>query len=245
MPLNPLRFTNLKSELITFFVLIFLPISLAQASCTRDDIDHYLKQGFNHQQVVSLCNSNSTPAKQSPQLSTQAIPAKSEPTPQPRHQLQQTQKPAPLPIPVYQYESTRMVNNHPDAVFLATAIEAYDLEITDSALIFTRKDCFNYGQEDWNEFKNRACPHIKYTVKKNGLKIVERDNGFFGLGSTALHISGNIEAEILDLDQFKEKYHQEINAVIEENTKKLQIDVRAGMPQSKVETVLLRLSKQL
>jgi hypothetical protein len=72
--------------------------------------------------------------------------------------------------------------------------------------------------------------------------IKDRDNGFFGLGSTALYISGNIKAEILNLGQFKQDQQEEIRHIIQKNTEMLKIDVRSGMPQDKVEAILLRLA---
>lgn len=241
-----------------FCLFVILFSAKSYAACPREDVTYYLKEGFNHEQIVKLCSiQNSTHQQQStlptqePQkknLSSQKeLPSHTHSTPPqhthtapanyahdaPAHHTHKT--------PAYRHEALGIYGN-PDAVFLATAVEAYDVEVTDSAIIFTRKDCFNYGQEDWNEFQDRACPNVKYTITRGGLKIVERDNGIFGLGSTALYISGNIKAEILDIDQFNTKHREAIRATIQNNTKKLKIDVRSGMPQSKVEAILLKLA---
>lgn len=222
-----------------FCALVILFSVESHASCVREDVTFYLKQGFNHEQIVQLCaTQNVTP--QQPSYSSIKKPQQKTLSSQPE-KLQPETSPYVDKAPIYRHEASGIYGN-PDAVFLATAVEAYDVEVNEEAIMFTRKDCVDYGQEDWNEFKDRACPNVKYSITRGGLKIVDRDNGFFGMGSTALYISGTIKAEILDLDQFKSKHQTVIKRIIQKNTEKLKIDVRSGMPQSKVEAVLLRLA---
>ena len=216
--------------------IVFLGILVSAqtfAACPREDVSYYLKQGFNQEQIVQLCAmSDSSP--QSFEKTTNKV--QQEP-----HSVESKKEPKSLEdAPIVRHESAGIYGN-PDAVFLATAIEGYDVEVTENTIIFTRKECFNFGQKDWNGFQNSACPHVKYTIISGGLKIKDRDNGFFGLGSTALYISGNIKAEILDLGQFNQNQQEDIRRVIQKNTDMLKIDVRSGMPQDKVEAILLRL----
>ncbi len=206
----------------------------AYAACPREDVSYFLKQGFNHEQIVQLCSSPSSSKK-----TVESTESKIKQTP-PFVKNEHPSKPF-VESPSIRHESTGIYGN-PDAVFLATAIEAYDIEVTKNTIMFTRKDCFKFGQQDWNGFQNSACPKVKYTIISGGLKINDRDNGFFGLGSKALYVSGNIRADILDLDQFKQNQQEEIRQIIQKNTKALKIDVRSGMPQDKVEAVFLRIA---
>ncbi len=207
----------------------------AYATCPREDVAYYLQQGFNHQQIVTLCSEQAKPSYQKPYTPINETP--------PQIVVPKTKQQAPLvTTPAVIRDQATGIYANPDAVFLATAIEAYDVEVTENTIMFTRKDCFSFGQEDWNEFKNSACPTVKYTIVRGGLEVLERDNGFFGLGSTALYISGNIRADILDLEEFKQRYHQDIKRIVQQNTEKLKIDVRSGMPQSKVEAIFLKLA---
>ena len=219
---------------ITQLLLTILFSAEVYAACRRDDVVYYLQQGFNHEQIVKLCSEPKT-SYQKPFTSANK-PQQKVLSPQIKQQAQPIAKP-----PVIRHEASGIYGN-PDAVFLATAIEAYDVEVTENTIMFTRKDCFTYGQEDWNEFKSSACLVVKYTIVRGGLKILERDNGFFSLGGTSLYISGNIRADIIDLNKFKQDHQPEIKRIVQENTKKLKIDVRSGMPQHKVEAILLKLA---
>ncbi len=82
-------------------------------------------------------------------------------------------QPRPSSVPYY---------GDPDTVFLATAVEGYDVELSGYALSFSRKECFDYGWQDWNGFQDRSCPHVKYSISRGTLEVVERDNGLFGFG---------------------------------------------------------------
>ncbi len=203
------------------------------AECPKEDVTYYLKQGFNQEQIVQLCTKqNSTSQKQLPSSIKE---------PEQKSFLSPSRSADDLKSAEINSNKSSGIYN-PDAIFLASAIEAYDLEVTKDVIMLTRKDCFEYGQEDWNEFQDRACPNVKYTISRDGLEIVDRDNGFFGMGSTALYIAGTITAEIVDLDQFQDKQHEAIKATIQNSTKKLKINIRSGMPQDKVEGVLLKLA---
>jgi hypothetical protein len=218
------------SKLVFFAILFSVK---AYAACPREDVSYYLKEGFNQEQIVELCSA-SKPSQRSYEKTTKV---QQEPlTAESKQQLKPLDD-----TRVIHHESAGIYGN-PDAVFLATAIEGYDVEVTENTIIFTRKDCFNFGQKDWNGFQNNACPNVKYTIIRGGLMIKDRDNGFFGLGSTALYISGNIKAEILNLGQFKQDQQEDIRRIIQKNTEMLKIDVRSGMPQDKVEAILLRLA---
>ena len=215
-------------------LLGFLVSAQAYAACPREDVSYYLKQGFKQEQIVQLCTM--------PDSSRQSLEKTTNKIQQEPHSVESKKKSKALEdAPIVRHESAGIYGN-PDAVFLATSIEGYDVEVTENMIIFTRKECFNFGQKDWNGFQNSACPHVKYTIISGGLKIKDRDNGFFGLGSTALYISGNIKAEILDLGQFNQNQQEDIRRIIQKNTDMLKIDVRSGMPQDKVEAILLRLA---
>ncbi len=234
--LNDFSLTAKKIILLSKFVFFAILFSVkAYAACPREDVSYYLKEGFNQEQIVELC-STSKPSQQSYEKKTTTKVQQEPHTAESKQQLKSLDD-----IRVIRHESAGIYGN-PDAVFLATAIEGYDVEVTENTIIFTRKDCFNFGQKDWNGFQNSACPHVKYTIISGGLKIKDRDNGFFGLGSTALYISGNIKAEILDLGQFNQNQQEDIRRIIQKNTDMLKIDVRSGMPQDKVEAILLRLA---
>jgi hypothetical protein len=229
---HALKGFSFPTVLLIFATLVSVE---AFAACPREDVSFYLQQGFTHEQIIKLC-SEPSPLEQKTTIPTNTPPAQKTLSP---HSQQRT-KPL-VASPAIQHETSGIYGNS-DAIFLATAIEAYDVEVTENTIMFTRKECFTYGQEDWNEFKNSACPTVKYTIVRGELKILERDNGFFGLGATALYISGNIKADILDLGKFKQSHQEEINQTIQQNTEKLKIDVRSGMPQNKVEAILLKLA---
>ena len=225
------KITLIKS----FFLLSLLFLPKSYADCAREDVSYYLEQGFNHEQIVQLCARQNTVPKEQPHPSTQELQQK--PLLSKKEQIKH-----PV-VPSSRHSEAASVYGNLDAIFLSTAIEAYEVKVTDEAIMLTRKDCFDYGQEDWNEFKERACPKVKYIISRGGLKIVDRDNGIFGMGSTALYISGKIKAEFLDLDQFKTKNQEAIRDAIQKNTVKLKINIRSGMSQTKVEGVLLKLAE--
>ncbi|MCF6204161.1 MAG: hypothetical protein L3J59_10915 [Methylococcaceae bacterium] len=225
--------TLLKS--IFLLSMLFLPKSYA--ACVREDVTYYLEQGFNNEQIVQLCvRKNTVPEKQShPSSTTQELQQK--PFVPKKEHIQDSVAPTSRDS-----EAASTYGNF-DSKFLSTAVEAHEVEVTEEVIILIRKECFDFGQEDWNEFKERACPKVKYIINRGGLKIVDRDNGIFGMGSTALYISGNIKAEILDLDLFKTKNQEAIQEIIQKNTVKLKISIRPGMSQTKVEGVLLKLGE--
>jgi hypothetical protein len=224
---------KIKRTVMIVFIAALFSVH-AYAACPREDVSYFLKQGFNHEQIVQLCSTtgSSKETVEKAESKIKQIP--------PFIKSEQPSKPL-VESPDVRHESAGIYGN-PDAVFLATAIEAYDIEVTKNTIMFTRKDCFNFGQKDWNGFQNSACPNVKYTIISGGLQIKDRDNGFFGLGSKALYVSGNIRADILNLDQFKQNQQEEIRQLIQNNTKALKIDVRRGMPQDKVEAVFLRIA---
>jgi hypothetical protein len=227
-----------KTTRIRAFCVVGLLFSAnSNATCPRGDVAYYLKEGFSHEQVVQLCSKQKVIPPQQMDSSTSKNTEKTVLLSNEQKRSVNT-----TPTIIQQREVSSINDSNQDAIFLATAVEAYDLDVTDKAIIFKRKDCFNYGQEDWNEFQDRACPNVKYIISRKDLKIVDRDNGFFGMGSTALYVSGNIEAEILDLGEFQPKHQEVIKATIQKNIEKLKINVRSGMPQNKVEAIFLKLA---
>jgi len=243
MPIKPSSIkVVLSQQLQIVFIRTFLFFAIvfafkANAACQKEDVSFYLEKGFNHEQVIQLCANTQTKPQD-----TNAPVVQQQPTPAPT--------PTAAPMTTAPISSTVTQNNqtgfglygHPDAIFLATAIEGYDVEVTDREIIFARKECFKYGVEDLNGFRNQACPNVRYSIARGGLRIVDRDNGIFGFGSTALYISGNITVEILDLNTFRAENQSEIQSIVEAKTDKLKINVRSGMPQSKVEAILLKLA---
>lgn len=201
---------------VAALVLWALAVGSAQAGCSRSDVEFYLKQGFANDQVVKLCASG--PA---------AAPARSRSYDErgrgePRNYASRAEE--------------------EDEIFLRTAIDGYDLSVTEDALAFTRKICVNFGWKDWNGFREEACPHVRYSVALKGLQVSDTAKEFYFFGAGRISVTGDIKREILNISEFPAKYHQQIRDAVASDDKTLQIGIRSGMPIYKVEGMLRSLA---
>lgn len=164
---------NIFTLSICFTLALYAGNSLA-ASCSKSDVDHYLKSGFNHAQVVKLCENSGVPAPANntyrPPANTGIVAA------------------APVAAP------TQDVNQ----VYFEAALNADNVAFSGDNLAFERKECVIYGELDMTQTREKACAKTRAIIGLKGLDIVRAQKGIVLIRKQELVVKGNISREFID-----------------------------------------------
>ena len=202
--------------------LLSLPLSIytnsSYAECSRDDIDHYLDKGFTPEQITSMCTTppiNNTVKVSDEKLSNEEM----------------TETVA---------DEKKSVNKHEQ--FLKEAIKGRNVFLTNDALQYTLKVCFEYGEQDLYGFAPKACPVIKFTIARKDLEIIRSQKKYIFFGADEIKIKGSIEREVISgLENNKSEEIKIINELLETGNQTT-IPIRDDISSADVEQVLLQLS---
>jgi hypothetical protein len=197
--------------IVAWFFAVFP--DLAVAACTRSDVDYYLEKGFTREQVVAICTGRSLPGGGVEPIPnrTPLVPALSEPS---------AQKPA---------------EDLED--FLRSAIDGYDVQLTDKALHYTRKTCIEYGPYNQFGIKTEACPDVRYSIAREEMEVRKIKQAMLIFGNYEVIVTGRIDRRILDLNRYKPALRPAIQANLEGGDETV-IPIRDGIPRERLEAVL-------
>ncbi len=213
-PLATMKNQEKSSQIIVvaWFFAVMFP-DLAVAACTRSDVDYYLEKGFTREQVVAICTGRSLPGDRVEPIPNHAplAPTLSEP---------------PVQKPAEDLED-----------FLRSAIDGYDVQLTDEALHYTRKTCIEYGPYNQFGIKTEACPDVRYSIAREGMEVRKIKQAMLIFGNYEVIVAGRIDRRILDLNRYKPALRPAIQAHLERGNETL-IPIRDGIPRERLEAVL-------
>ncbi len=205
---------------LTCFALIAYSGSALANSCSKADIDHYLKSGFTHDQVVKLCTDTATtPSVQSSGNLYQSIS-----TPD-------RSAPVATATPLHNNPSANItpsrVNN--DQVYFETVVEGNPVTITADKLSFDRRECAIYGDVDMTGFRDKACVDTRTTINLKGLQILRATKGVFLIKEQELLVKGNITREYLNTSGLNKYKMKAVNQQLPTQPTKLNIPIKKGI----------------
>lgn len=226
---------------------ILLP-GVSYAGCSRDDIDHYLSKGFTTGQVTSLCTQATAGSEQKPVATDlgsktgQAAPASKADTNEAGSSKQVAEPVSTQPVtPATTSAASAAYDSNEE--FLKTAIQGYDVVLTENTLTYIHKTCVKAGTEDLFGFTKEICPDVKYTLNLNGLEVkkVKRQSTVYG--PMVARVKGSIQREIVANfnpanDDVRKLVMDQINT-----GPKTDIIIREGIPAAQVKKVFAEIIK--
>ena len=192
------------------------PAGDVKAACSRSDVEFYLDKGFSHEQITAICSGAEVPTVMESEV--KAGEAGEAEVRQSETEISETRS------------ETASETARNDASFLAGAIEGNDVEVGMESLKYTTRDCFEYGEEDSNGFRKKACPEVRFSIDFEGMKIKRSGRKEFLYGPRVIVVKGRIERQILSGVEHLGKYdRKEVHRVLERNDE-VAIPIRKGIP---------------
>lgn len=193
-----------KSSVLLAMGLFVVGTNSALANCSRSDIDHYLKSGFSHTQVVQLCGA----------ATKNAAPVVSAPV---------------VAVPNTRPQAAPMVATSPnqnESVFFKSAIEARQVDVFADKVVYTDEECIKFGLEDMMGDKEELCRDVQTTVSFAGLKVVKAHRGIPLIQERELVVQGTIKRELLKPDSIPAKFKQDFFEDFASQPSKINIPIR-------------------
>ena len=182
-------------------------------SCSKTDINDYLKSGFSHEQVIKLCTSDKP--TQAAQSTYNSIP-----------------KPVTDSVPVTTHEntdSTKPSHRNEDQIYLETVIEGNPVTLSAQSLSFKRKECAVYGDANVTGFRDKACLNTLTTISFNGLQIIRATKGTFLIREQELIVKGHITREYLSLEGLNKYKVAAVKEQLPTSPSQINIPVKKGI----------------
>ncbi len=212
---------SIRSRLVAL-ALLLSPVLANAGTCSREDIDYYLKRGFTPEQVVKLCGNGSA----EPVAPATAAPAGVAPVPVPA--------PSPSPAPTAQND---------ELITLKSSIEADDVQLTPEAIIYTRtKDCLPYGSENYDGFRSKACVTTTTTLARKGLRVVRVQEPMFLVRDAEFVVAGDITRQLSGLERHDRFLRQTLIDEYPERPTEINVPFRKEIDLKKLEATFKRLA---
>jgi len=208
-----MKLLNALSLSICFTLTLYSNNALA-GSCSKNDIDHYLKSGFSHDQVVKLC------------ATAVAKPVANAP-----YQAPVTAKPA-----AAQPYNTPALAASQDAnqLYFETVINANPVTLSGGSLIFERKECAIYGEIDMTQTRDKACVNTRTTIQLKDLQIIRAQKAILMVRKQELVVKGTITREYLDLAKHNPYKIAAIHKQLPTHPEELNIPIKNGIDPTRV-----------
>jgi hypothetical protein len=208
-----MKLLNALSLSICFTLTLYSNNTLA-GSCSKNDIDHYLKSGFTHDQVIKLCaTAVAKPVVNAPyQAPVAATPATT--------QAYSASAPA--------------VSQDANQLYFETVINANPVILSGDSLIFQRKECAIYGDIDMTQTRDKACVNTRTTIKLKGLQIIRAQKAILMVRKQELVVKGTITREYLDLAKHNKYKIAAIQQQLPTHPEELNIPVKKGIDPTRV-----------
>lgn len=193
------------------FTFAFYANHALAGACSKNDIDHYLKTGFSHDQVVKLCANSPTP----PPTAVNTYRA-------------------PVATAVAAPATTQDANQ----IYFETVIKADPVTLTPDSLSFERKECVIYGEIDMTQTRDKACAKTRTTISLKGLQIIRAQKEIIMIRKQELIVKGNITREFLDLGKNNKYKIAEIRRQLSTQPTELNVPIKKGIDPAQVVTKL-------
>ncbi len=207
-------------------------VSFSNAACTRSDVEFYLSQGFTPEQVTSICADGKPPSSE-----TDSSKKKIE-----INNNVQTENATPSLQDKFSEQGIEGRKKMAKRI-LPSAIDGYDVYLTDENLHYTLKTCFEYGEEDLFGFREKACPEVQYIISWEGLEVKKAWKEYYFLGRSQVKVKGQIQRKILSgLDAVKPSERSKIDKELDHGAETV-IPIRDDVSVSRVKEALMTLSR--
>ena len=203
-------------------LLLYAP--LAQAECSRNDVEYFLKKGFSREQVAAICEI--------------AKPKQfGNPTEQDEEDYEAYDKELEARLRIEQ----RLQKEDDDILLLKTAIAGEDIRITPNWLDFKNPVCIAVGNSPNVENRVKVCPQVLHRVYFKGLRVKEYRRKYLLFGSREIEVEGTIKRKLLhDFKEYPVSVRTQLLNTYKANVKKGStfIPVREDYPINRVQEIL-------
>ena len=173
-----------KNKLILLSIIIFLSKN-AIASCSKEDIDYYLKKGFSTEQVTALCSKDDLSSIKEDVYKSYGDEYADEQD--------------------AEYLRKMRIERQ---VFFKSSLGAQNVNIRRDKLTFIVYECAKEGlAKPGSEFNKKGCAEVLTTVKLSEVEVIEKEfkeKVFFG--NRQILVKGNVKSKIVggmeDLNQY-------------------------------------------
>ncbi|MGV6808647.1 MAG: hypothetical protein ACWA5U_02125 [bacterium] len=203
-----------KSSMLLAVGVFMVGANAALANCSRSDVDHYLKSGFSHTQIVQLCgtaNNHATPVVAAPVMAALRSP------------------------------QTAPVANHNqnESVFFKSAINARQVDLFADKVVYTDKECIKFGLEDMMGEKEELCRDVQTSIHYAGLQVIRATRGIPLIQKRELVVQGTINRMLLKPDSIPAKFKQDFFDDFATQPKTINIPIRERFDPEEVAQRLL------
>ena len=203
-------------------LLFYAP--LAQAECSRNDVEYFLKKGFSQEQVVAICEA--------------AKPRQfGEPTKQGQGDYEAYNRELEARMRI----ERRLQKKEDDILLLKTAIAGEDIRVTRNWLDFKRPFCIVGGNSPEVEARIKICPLVLYRIYFEGLRVKEYERKYLVFGTREIEVEGTIKRKLLnDLKEYPAGLRRELLDSYKASVRKggTFIPIRKDYPINRVQEIL-------
>ena len=214
-----------------FLVAIALNLSVlllyappAQAECSRNDVEYFLKKGFSREQVAAICEI-AKPKRY-------GSPTEQDGEDYDAHNRDLEARPR---------IEQRLQKEDDDILLLKTAIAGEDIRITPNWLDFKNPVCISVGNSPNIENRVKVCPQVLHRVYFKGLRVKEYRRKYLLFGTQEIEVEGTIKRKLLhDFKEYPINVRTQLLNTYKANVKKGSafIPVRKDYPINRVPEVL-------
>ena len=164
-----------KNKLILLSIIIFLSKN-AIASCSKEDIDYYLKKGFSTEQVTALCSKDDLSSIKEDVYKSYGDEYADEQD--------------------AEYLRKMRIERQ---VFFKSSLGAQNVNIRRDKLTFIVYECAKEGlAKPGSEFNKKGCAEVLTTIKLSEVEVIEKEfkeKVFFG--NRQILVKGNVKSKIV------------------------------------------------
>ena len=164
-----------KNKLILLSIIIFLSKN-AIASCSKEDIDYYLKKGFSTEQVTALCSRDDLSSVKEDVYKSYGDEYADEQD--------------------AEYLRKMRIERQ---VFFKSSLGAQNVNIRRDKLTFIVYECAKEGlAKPGSEFNKKGCAEVLTTIKLSEVEVIEKEfkeKVFFG--NRQILVKGNVKSKIV------------------------------------------------
>ncbi|HHC74908.1 MAG TPA: hypothetical protein ENK78_07515 [Thiothrix sp.] len=205
----------IKSSMLLAVGILIAGANAALANCSRSDVDHYLKSGFSHTQIVQLCGAVNKGAAPAPVV---AAP----------------HSPIPQTAPVVGANHSQN-----ESVFFKSAINARQVDLFADKIVYTDKACIKFGLEDMMGEKEELCRDVQTSIHFAGLQVIRATRGIPLIQKRELVVQGTINRVLLKPDSIPAKFKQDFFDDFATQPKTINIPIRERFDPEEVAQRLL------
>ena len=198
--------------------------SFAEAECSRNDVEYFLKKGFSREQVVAICEE----AKPK-QFGESAVQNEED------YEAYNRELETRLRV------ERKLQREEDDVALLKTAIAGDDIKITSDWLDFKSPFCISAGNNPDVEARIKVCPKVLYRIYFKGLRVKDYERKYLVFGTREIEVEGTIKRKLMhDFKEYPPGIRKRLLDAYKANVREegTFIPIRKDYPISQVQEVL-------